>query len=122
MKVYQAGRESALLTDIRSGKKNVEIRLHRDKFAQYSPGDLVKIREDVYQAGAVVASYPDQLTVRIEQVDDYPTFREALEAVGFKNVFPRVDSLDEALEACYRFYTAEDEAKFGVLAIFITLV
>jgi len=122
MKVYQAGRESTLLADIRSGKKNVEIRLNRDKFAQYSPGDLVKIREDVYQEGTVVASYPDQLTVRIEKVDDYPSFKEALDAVDFKNVFPRAGSLKDALEACYRFYTPEDETKFGVLTIYITLV
>src|SRR3989338_8418833 len=98
MKVYQAGRESTLLSDIRSGKKNVEIRLNRDKFAQYSAGDLVKIREDAYQSGTVVTTYPDQLTVRNEQVDDYPNFKEALEAVGYENVFPRAASPEEALE------------------------
>ena len=46
MKVWESGRESSLLDDIIAGRKIIEGRLNRGKFAKYSVGDIVSLRRD----------------------------------------------------------------------------
>ena len=49
MTMWESGRESALLDEIIAGRKTVEGRLNRSKFAQYKVGDTIKLRRDVRQ-------------------------------------------------------------------------
>jgi ASC-1-like (ASCH) protein len=95
------------LSFIRSGKKTVEGRLGKDKYLVLKKGDLIKIND---------------LELEIVSVKKYPTFKDMLQAVGFKNAVPDVNSLEDAINVYYRFYNKEDEEKFGVAAISIKLV
>lgn len=120
--IHEAGRESSLLEDIVAGRKTVEGRLAKGKFLNFKPGDLVKLRKDVYENGELVASYEDQARSRITKVEKYPSFREMLETVGYEKAIPRAASLEEALRDYRKFYSEDDEAEFGVLAIHFELV
>ncbi len=122
MKIYESGRESKLLDDIRKGLKTVECRLDRDKFADYQPGDQVWLREDIYKDGKIVKSIPKQVLVEVTKIEKFPTIRELMESVDFKNVVPRAGDIDEAVAQAKQFYSDEDEAKFGTLAIYFRIL
>ena len=44
--IWESGRESRLLDEMIAGRKTIEGRLCRGKFAQYAPGDIVNLRRD----------------------------------------------------------------------------
>lgn len=122
MKIYDSGRESNLLTDIKAGRKTIEVRLNRGKFALYKPGDQVWLREDFYKDRYVVESKPRQVLVGIEKIEKYPNFRKLMESVGYEKVVPRARSIDEAMVEPYKFYSKEDETEFGILAIYFKVL
>lgn len=122
MQTFESGREATLLADIKAGTKTIECRLNRGKFAEYQPGDQVYLREDRYENGQVVSSRPKQALVEIVKVELYPSFREMLLSVDYKNVVPRAESLETALAECYKYYSAVDEQAYGVLAIYFRLL
>jgi ASC-1-like (ASCH) protein len=121
-KIYESGRESSLLADIKAGTKTIEARLNRSKFALYKPGDHVWLREDFYKDSKHVRSVPRQVLVRVKKVEQYDDFKTMLETVGFKNVVPRAASLQGALDKCSKFYTTEQEKQYGVLAIYFEVL
>lgn len=120
--IHEAGRESALLEDIIAGKKTVEGRLAKGKFLNFKPGDIVKLRKDIYENGELIASFEDQARSRVIRVEKYPSFREMLQTVGYKKAIPRAKSLEEAVGDYRKFYSADDEKEYGVLAIHFELL
>lgn len=120
--IHEAGRESGLLQDILDGKKTVEGRLAKGKFLNFKPGDIVKLRKDMYENGELIASYEDQARSVVTKVERFDNFRQMLEAVGYEKTIPRAGSLEEALADYRKFYSEEDEAEYGVLAIHFRLL
>ena len=60
MKIWKSGRESALLDDVIAGRKTIEGRLNRGKFAEYSVGDAISLRRDYRdEAGVLHDGEPD---------------------------------------------------------------
>lgn len=47
MAIWESGRESKLLDDIIAGRKTVEGRLKRGKFAEYRADDVIALRRDI---------------------------------------------------------------------------
>lgn len=47
----------------------------------------------------------------------YTSFREMLEIEGFSSVIPDARSIDEAIDIYRKFYTTEDEALYGAVAL-----
>ena len=122
MKIYESGRESGLLKDMKEGTKTIEVRLNKGKFARYKIGDRVRIREDIYQEGELVESKPEQLLVEITKIGQYPTFEALFKKLGYRAVVPRAQNVQEALDQAHMFYQKEDELKYGVLAIHFKVV
>jgi ASC-1-like (ASCH) protein len=122
MKTHEAGRESSLLSDIKTGRKTVEGRLARGKFLEFKVGDTIRLREDFYRDGQLITSIPDRARTEVTKVEKYESFEEMLEDVGFEKVIPRAGSVKVALEECRKFYGVDDEAKYGVLAIHFKLL
>lgn len=92
---------------MQSGKKTIEIRLNDEKRRQLVVGDEIVF---------LLASNDEvSLLTRVEALRAFPSFREV-----YRVVFPDKDP-DES--ACmYQYYSEEDEKKYGVLAITISLV
>lgn len=123
MTTWQSGRESSLLDEIIAGRKTVEGRLNRDKFAQYQVGDFVSLRRDHRdENGLLHDGEPDQALVEIVGIRRYKTFLEMVIAEGFKRVIPMAETAEAAADEYNRYYSAEDQAKYGVLAIEVKMV
>lgn len=118
MTVWQSGRESALLDDIIAGRKTIEGRLRKGKFAHYRVGDYVELRRDVRdKMGALQDGEPNAARVRIVAIRNYPTFLALVQAEGFARVIPSATSAEEAAAVYDIYYSAKDQALYGVLAI-----
>jgi len=118
MTVWESGRESRLLDDIIAGRKTIEGRLNRGKFAEYRPGDHVWLRRDYRdEAGELQDGEPRQALVEVIAVRRYKTSLEMVTAEGFERVIPYAHSPEEAAAEYDKYYSASDQARYGVLAI-----
>ena len=118
MTVWESGRESALLDDIIAGRKTIEGRLNRGKFADYVVGDTVLLRRDFRdENGYLQDGYPRAAEVVITAIHHYSSFIEMVAAEGYQNVIPAAPDGQSAANEYNKYYTATDQAKHGVLAI-----
>ena len=94
---------------IKCGKKIYEIRLNDEKRQQMKIGDSLIFKREPEMI--------ELLNTKIENLIYFETFEEMIqtlspEQIGFK------DSIkSEILDLYYRFYTKEEEKKYGVVAI-----
>ena len=121
MKTWISGRESSLLDDIIAGRKTIEGRLNKGKFAEYAVGDYVSLRRDYRdEQGVLRDGEPDAALVRIVAIREYSTFLAMIEAEGAQRVIPGASSSEVAAAVYDKYYSADDQARCGVLAIEIT--
>lgn len=88
---------------ILSGKKTVEGRLNKGKLKEIEIGDILNINNEV--------------EFQVIGKRAYNSFREMIESEGIEKTIPDKKSIEEAVEVYRRFYTLEEENKFGVVAI-----
>jgi len=118
MEIWESGRESELLDDIIAGRKTVEGRLNKGKFADYAVGDLVSLRRDYRDASGVLHDgEPRAAFVKIVAIRKYKTFLDMAKAENYKLVIPLATSAESAAEVYNNYYSAGDQEKYGVLAI-----
>ena len=118
MTTWDSGRESGLLDDIIAGRKTIEGRLNRGKFAKYKAGDHVWLRRDFRDENGVLQDGPErQVLVEVVATRCYETSLAMVTAEGFKKVIPYVDTIEQAASEYDKYYSTEDQAKYGVLAV-----
>lgn len=123
MTTWQSGRESSLLDDMIAGRKTIEGRLNKGKFADYQPGDVVKIRRDHRDdQGILRDGEVDAATVEVIAIRHYKTFLAMVTQEGYKKVIPSAQSAKEAADEYNKFYSAADQAHYGVLGIEVKIV
>lgn len=121
--IWQSGRESDLLDDIIAGKKTVEGRLNKGKFAKYKVGDIVSLRRDWRDTrGILHDGEPDVASVQIIKIGHYSSFLQMVQAEGYKNVIPSAKSNIEAANVYNQYYSAQDQAEYGVLGIKVNII
>lgn len=118
---YECGFATKDLNSILDAKKLVEGRLAKGKFLDFKEGDKIVLREDIWKEGEIIESIPNRGSVRITTINKYDSFQQMLLAEGVNEVIPYAKNFSEALDSYYRFYTPEDEKKYGVLAIRVAL-
>lgn len=118
IQTWESGRESHLLDDIIAGRKTIEGRLNRGKFAQYKPGDHVWLRRDYRDTdGVLQEGEPRQVLVEVVAIRQYTTALQMVTAEGFRSVVPSAKTPQEAADIYTQYYSPEDQAQYGVLAI-----
>jgi ASC-1-like (ASCH) protein len=118
MATWESGRESTLLDDIIAGRKTIEGRLNKGKFADYNVGDTVSLRRDIRgDDGILRDGEPDAARVTIVAIRNYPDFVTMVTNEGFKQVIPNAASAQEAADEYNKYYSLEDQKRYGVLAI-----
>jgi ASC-1-like (ASCH) protein len=123
MAEWTSGRESGLLDDIIAGRKTIEGRLGKGKFANYQIGDIIRLRRDIRdKQGVLHDGGPDQASVEVVAIRRYATFLDMVIAEGFRRVIPSAQTAEVAAGEYNKFYSPADQAKYGVLAIEIALV
>ena len=117
-KLWQSGRESHLLDDIIAGRKTIEGRLNRGKFAEYRVGDTVSLRRDWRdEQGALHDGEPDACQVEIVAIRNSKSFLEMVTVEGYERVIPSATSTEEAAAEYDRYYSAHDQQTYGVIAV-----
>lgn len=97
-------------TLIKLGLKAVEGRLKRGEFDDMRVGDRIKlVNSDL--------GFKREFIVMIEWITYYDNFADYLEAEGLTGTLPGVDTMEEGLAVYYKYYTEEDEKKYGVIAM-----
>lgn len=115
---WESGRESGLLDAILDGRKTIEGRLNKGKFADYKVGDTVSLRRDIRDSSGVLHDgEPDAARIEVVAIRHYADFLSMVTAEGFKTVIPYADTAEEAADEYNKFYSAQDQSHYGVLAI-----
>lgn len=123
MTTYEAGKESSQLDDILQGKKTIEGRLNRGKFAKFNIGDQIWLRRDYRDDyGILHDGDPRQALIEVVSIRKYSTFAEMLQAEGFKKIVPYAANAEEAAGEFNKFYSTDEQEEYGVLAIEYALV
>ena len=77
-------------------------------------GDIIQQTNDDFDNKTV-------LTKIIKKVE-YDTFAEYLNNEGLENCLPGMPSLEHGLSVYFKYFTKEDETKYGVIAIHLELI
>ncbi len=99
---------------INLGLKTVEGRKNKGKFNFMKVGDIIKWTNDNF--------YPREIVTRITGKAEYTTFQEYLENEGISKCLPGIPTIDDGLKVYFKYFTKEEEAEFGVVAIRLELV
>ena len=105
---YHMNVQEPWFTFIKNGDKTVEGRLNKGRFAELKVGDII-----IWQ---------QECQVKISYIKKYDSFKEMLEEEGLDKVLPGIKTIDDGVKVYRKFYTEEDENKFGVLAIGLMLL
>jgi ASC-1-like (ASCH) protein len=90
------------------GIKTIEWRLNKGKFAKMKVGDTLKFETwEIFE---------------IKKITSHHDFWEMIETFWKESIIPDAKTNEEAHQVYYRFYTPEDEEKYGVLAVHISLL
>ena len=98
-------------TYIKNSKKVIEGRLNKGTFSELKKNDIIKIKNN-----------EDECSVQILKIKKYDTFEEYLTQEGLKRTLPSIKTIQEGVNIYYKFYTKENEKKYGILAIYIKLI
>lgn len=98
---------------IKAGRKSIEGRLNKGKFASLKKGQYVRWTNN-----------NKSVLTKITGIRIYSTFHKMLINEGLRNVLPepRIKTLEDGEAIYYGFYTREKEAEFGILAIELVVV
>ncbi len=92
-----------------SGLKKVEGRLYDDKRRSFKEGDYIKL----------VTNDGDEAYFLLVAIEVYSSFKEMLKTVGLKNVLPNVRNIQEGISVYRRFYSEDEEKRYGVCALYL---
>lgn len=118
MNTWESGRESHLLDDIIAGRKTIEGRLNKGKFAEYKIGDQIWLRRDYRDENGILHDgKPRVALVEVTDIIQYQSFLEMTTTEDFKTIIPSANSAEQAADEYNKYYSTTDQNKFGVLAI-----
>ena len=96
MKTWESGRESSLLDDIIAGRKTIEGRLNRGKFAEYKIDDQIWLRRDHRDENGILHDGEPHVTlVKITDIIHYKSFLDMANTEDFKTITPSAQSAQE---------------------------
>lgn len=118
MSIWEFGLTDEPLGAIKARTKTIEARLDTGKFANFVPDDVVHVRRDTFDAsGATQDGESDVMRLKVVAVRRYADFAALLEAEGWEQVVPWVGSQEAATDEYAKYYSSDDQKKYGVLAI-----
>ena len=95
---------------IRSGKKIFELRLYDDKRRKLEIGDTIKFSN--------VSEPEEQIAVYVKALLRFTDFESLFEEIGLERCGNGADdSVNDAVQRMYIYYSKEDIIRYGALAI-----
>jgi len=96
------------------GLKVVEGRRNKGRFHDMKVGDIVEWTNEDF--------LPRSVFTKITDKKYYKTFREYLDNEGLQKCLPGMPDIEHGLSVYFKYYTKEDELKYGVAAIHFELL
>ena len=94
---------------VKNGSKTVEVRINDEKRRKMTIGDeLVFIKRPLEI---------EKIVTKITDLKVYNTFNELVKDYDIKNLYLETFTKDEFLKLLERFYSKEEQEKYGVVAI-----
>ncbi len=101
-------------TLISLGLKKVEGRKNKGRFAEMKVGDVIEwTNSDLF---------PRSVLTEITGKNVYQTFNQYLNSEGLENCLPGITNIKDGENVYYKYYTVDDERKYGVLAIKLKVI
>ena len=88
---------------LKNGQKTIEGRLGKKKWLQLKKDENLIVNKS--------------LKLKIISITKYKSFEEMLIFEGIKNAIPDKKNLKDAVNVYRKFYSIEDEKKYGVVAV-----
>lgn len=110
---YHNHRAEPYFTFLKNGQKTIEGRIKKGWYRFVKPGDHIIVYNE---------EETESVEVLVKGVRAYASIREMLEQEPFKKLLPDVETIEQGVEVYKRFYTDEQQQKFGVVAIEIEKV
>ncbi len=111
-------------TLINLGLKTVEVRLNKGNFSKMNIGEVIEwINDDFNERTCFTEIVPKRSCfTKIIAKTEYKSIEDYLNAEGLNNCLPGIPSLELGLKLSYKYFTKEDEDKYGIVAIKIKLL
>jgi ASC-1-like (ASCH) protein len=113
IKTHKNHRAEPYFSFEKSGIKTIEGRVRKGKYGQIEPGDYIDVHTN---------DEADHFKVLVRRVTAYPSILEMLENEDLKKMLPDVDTIYEGVQLYNKFYTAQQELEFGMVAIEVELI
>ncbi len=110
---YHNHRAEPYFTFLKNGQKTIEGRVRKGWYAEVKPGDEIEVRNN---------EETESVQVVVTRVAKYDSIRSMLERESLKQLLPDVETVEQGIEVYRRFYTPEQEAEFGMVAIEVEVV
>lgn len=114
MQKYTEKLSEPWFTLISLGLKTVEGRKNKGKFKDMQVGDIVEWTNDNFK--------PRSIQTQVVRKAVYKTFEEYLTTEGLQKCLPGMPSIEHGLSVYFKYFTKEEEAEFGVVAIEVKLI
>ena len=101
-------------TLISLGLKKVEGRKNKGKFKDMQVGEIIQWFNSDFKERTI--------QTKITRKKEYKTFKEYLKKEGLQRCSPGIPSMKHALSVYFKYYTKEDEKKYGVIAIQLEII
>ena len=101
-------------TLISLGLKKVEGRKNKGKFKDMKVGEIIEWTNSDFKERKV--------RTKVIGKKEYNSFKEYLKGEGLQKCLPGIPSLKHGLSVYFKYYTKEDEKKYGVIAIRLELL
>lgn len=94
---------------MKNGTKEIEIRLNDDKRKNLKVGDEIVFQKE--------PELKEELHTKVEKLCIYKSFKDIIMNLDVKQYADRQETSEDFLNDLYKFYTKEQEEKYGVVAI-----
>lgn len=111
---YKMGLQEKYYNNMKYGSKKIEMRINDEKRRNLKIGDTIYFMLEPERA--------KQLETRIIGLTVYKDFDDALNNIPIESLSDKNDSKEEYLNDLNKFYSKEEQEKYGVLAIEIEVV
>jgi ASC-1-like (ASCH) protein len=113
--IYREHLSEPWFTLVSLGLKTYEGRLHKNRFREFMESDIIQWVNDDFGKERCCFT-------KITYVKVYGTFEEYLNDRGLENCLPGMPNLEHGLGVYFKYFTKEDEKKYGVVSFEIEKV
>lgn len=99
-------------TLVKTGKKTVEVRLHRGVAANLIVGGMIRFTD---------LARENPFTAQITAIVEYASTYDMLQSEGLACVLPGVATIEDGIQVYRQFYKEETENMHGILAIHVQI-